>query len=131
MIQSKTIVYVTVGLLDCRVPCSDNRTVIQSLKMMYDYGWLSISKCYQGEPARLAWRSSQNRMIHQLDYSRYKDRMSQTGIKFGVDVLLIDPQNTSKIAKQKYCQTKKLTTHQGASYVIARRGQGFTDRLAI
>ena len=72
-----------------------------------------------------------NRMIHQLDYSRYKDRMSQTGIKFGVDVLLIDPQNTSKIAKQKYCQTKKLTTHQGASYVIARRGQGFTDRLAI
>ena len=26
-----------IGLLDCRVHCSDRKTIFQSLKMMYDY----------------------------------------------------------------------------------------------
>ena len=35
---------------------------------------------------------------------------------------------TTKIGKQKYSSNKKLSTHQAASYVIARRGQGFKDK---
>jgi len=72
-----------------------------------------------------------NRMIHQFDYSRYKERMLATGFKLGADVVLVNPCNTSKIARQKYCEPKKLTIHQGASYVIARRGQGFRDTLIV
>lgn len=40
----------------------------------------------------------------------------------------VNPAYTSKIAKQKYCDKKKLVIHQGASYVIARKGQGFVDK---
>ena len=47
------------------------------------------------------------------------------------DRLLVSPRNTSKIGKQKYSFKKKLNTHQAASYVIARKGQGFNDRLAV
>ena len=35
----------------------------------------------------------------------------------------------SKIGKQKYSNRMKLTTHQAAAYVIARRYQGFKDNL--
>ena len=33
-----------------------------------------------------------------------------------------------KIAKQKYYDRKKLIIHQGADYVIARKGQGYVDK---
>lgn len=36
-VKTKTIANVVVGLLDCKVRCSDRKTVFQSLKMMYDY----------------------------------------------------------------------------------------------
>ena len=51
--------------------------------------------------------------------------------KMKYDRLLVSPRNTSKIGKQKYSFKKKLNTHQAASYVIARKGQGFNDRLAV
>lgn len=35
----------------------------------------------------------------------------------------------SWIAKEKYCRPMKLNIHMGASYVIARRGQGFVDTV--
>ena len=34
-----------------------------------------------------------------------------------------------KIGKQKYSKRMKLSVHQAASYVIARKGQGYSDRL--
>ena len=46
-----------------------------------------------------------------------------------VFVFLINPKNTSKIGEQKYSYCMKLTTHQAAAYVIARRYQGFSDNL--
>lgn len=39
----------------------------------------------------------------------------------GVDLSLVNPYNTSKIANNKYCYDMKLNIHSGASYVIARR----------
>jgi IS605 OrfB family transposase len=44
-----------------------------------------------------------NRMLHSLDYSRYKETMLNTGHRLGVDILLVNPAYTSKTAKQKYC----------------------------
>ena len=72
-----------------------------------------------------------NRMLHQLDYRRYKQTLINTGFNHRVNVVMVDPKNTSKIGKQKYCNSRKLNIHQAASYVIARRGQGYIDRLAI
>ena len=69
-----------------------------------------------------------NKMIHQLDYSRYTEVLDNCCYRNHIDLILVNPAYTSKIAEQKYCKPKKLGIHQGAAYVIARRGQGFKDR---
>jgi IS605 OrfB family transposase len=70
-----------------------------------------------------------NRMISQLDYSRYKETFENTCFRLNIGLKKVNPYNTSKIGKQKYAYLLKLNTHQAASYVIARRGQGFKDEL--
>ncbi len=44
-----------------------------------------------------------------------------------VDVIKVDPKNTSKIGKEKYTKIKGLSVHYCAAYVINRRGMGFVD----
>ena len=70
-----------------------------------------------------------NEMLHSFDYSRYKQKMQDIGFNNQVTVVLVKPHNTTKIAKQKYCKRMKLTSHQGAAFVIARKHQGFIDKL--
>lgn len=69
-----------------------------------------------------------NKMIHTFDYSRYKKSFKNCCFRRNVNFIEVNPAYTSKIAKQKYCKKKKLVIHQGASFVIARKGQGFTDK---
>ena len=47
---------------------------------------------------------------------------------YGVMLKMVNPAYTSKIGKQKYSKARKLTVHNAAAYVIARRGQGFEDK---
>ena len=68
-------------------------------------------------------------MLHLFDYHRYKQKLKDITFNNKVVLLLINPKNTTKIAKQKFCNQRKLTSHQGASYVIARKAQGFKDTL--
>ena len=70
-----------------------------------------------------------NRMLHLFDYHRYKQTLQNAGFNHRVNIIVVDPKNTSKIGKQKYCGSRKLNIHQAAAYVIARRGQGYNDRL--
>lgn len=70
-----------------------------------------------------------NRMIHSLDYSRFAQLCDNCCTVYGVELIKVNPAYTSKIAQQKYCNQRKLNKHIGASYVIARRGQGFKDEL--
>lgn len=69
-----------------------------------------------------------NKMIHAFDYSRYKKSFENCCFRRKVNLIEINPAYTSKIAEQKYCKRKKLVIHQGASFVIARKGQGFVDK---
>ena len=71
-----------------------------------------------------------NSMLHKFDYNRYKDTLNNCCHRRKVNLIMINPKNTSKIGKQKYSNRMKLTTHQAASFVIARKGQGFVDKLA-
>ena len=41
----------------------------------------------------------------------------------------VNPAYTSMIGKLKYADTKGIIIHKAASYVIARRGMGYTERL--
>ena len=72
-----------------------------------------------------------NEMLHTLDYSRYKKFCSDYSITYGVMLILVNPAYTSKIGKQKYAYRKKLTVHNAAAYVIARRGQGYNDEYIV
>lgn len=72
-----------------------------------------------------------NRMIHTLDYARYEDCLQNMTTRYGIDIIGVHPAYTSQIAKQKYCNTKKIPIHSGAAFVIARRGQGFKDKLVV
>lgn len=70
-----------------------------------------------------------NRMLHTLDYSRYDERIVTMCIRNGIDLVEVNPAYTSQIAKQKYCNQRSIPIHNGAAYVIARRGQRFSDKL--
>lgn len=69
------------------------------------------------------------RMLHAFDYSRYKTCLENCCHKKKVNLILISPYMTSKIGEKKYGYQKKLNIHQAASYVIARKGQGFKDKM--
>ena len=70
-----------------------------------------------------------NRMLHKLDYSRYKETLKNACFNHRVTLRIVNPKNTSKIGKQKYAIPRKMTVHQGAALVIARIGQGYTDKI--
>lgn len=70
-----------------------------------------------------------NSMLHKFDYRRYKDTLDNCCHRRKVNLIKVNPRNTSKIGKQKYSDRMKLSVHQAASFVIARKGQGFVDKL--
>lgn len=70
--------------------------------------------------ASSAQRKAYNKMLHAFDYSRYLSTLQNIAFRQKVCVTFIPPMYTSRIAKEKYTKTK----NQGASYVIARIGQG-------
>ena len=69
-----------------------------------------------------------NKMLHTLDYSRYEDDIRNMAVRNGIDVIEVNPAYTSRISKRMYCEIRKIPVHNGAAYVIARRGQGFKDK---
>ena len=70
-----------------------------------------------------------NKMIHTLDYSRYIFRLENKCHKMQVSLNKVNPYNTSLIGYEKYAKNRKMTIHQAASFVIARRYQGFIDKI--
>lgn len=70
-----------------------------------------------------------NNMLHSLAYRKFSEYAENAGIRNKVGIVKVNPAWTSWIAKNKYCNRMKLNIHTGASYVIARRGLGFTDSI--
>lgn len=62
-----------------------------------------------------------NRMINSLKFGLFKRCLLNKATKEGVSVQVVNPYNTSKIAKASYTDRMKLNVHDAASYVIARR----------
>ena len=70
-----------------------------------------------------------NRMIHTFDYSRYKFLIENKTHRVGVNLIKVNPKYTSIIGNRKYSKPMKLSVHQAASFVIARKGQGYRDKF--
>lgn len=62
-----------------------------------------------------------NRMINTLKFGLFKRCLLSKATKEGVSVQIVNPYNTSKIARVSYTDRMKLNVHDAASYVIARR----------
>jgi len=71
-----------------------------------------------------------NKMIHSFDYSRYRDALENATFRNNVELIRVNPAYTTIIGVAKYQERKKLNRHQAASYVIARKGQGYLDKAS-
>ena len=70
-----------------------------------------------------------NEMIHSLAYRQFTDIIESVAYRNKVTLIKVNPAWTSWLAEKLYCPTMKLNIHVGASYVIARRGQGYKDTV--
>lgn len=70
-----------------------------------------------------------NDMTHSLAYHQFVETMESIAYRNKVTLIKVNPAWTSWLAKKLYCPTMKLNVHIGASYVIARRGQGYKDTV--
>ena len=70
-----------------------------------------------------------NDMLHSLAYRKFTNIIENVCYRNCIWLRKVNPAWTSWIAKQKYCSKMKLNIHTGASFVIARRGQGYTDKV--
>lgn len=70
-----------------------------------------------------------NNMLHSLAYSSFSEIIDNMTFKNRVGLIKVNPAYTSKIGSQKYAKQMKLNIHNSAAYVIARKGQGFEDKL--
>ena len=68
-----------------------------------------------------------NEMLHSLAYRQFSNFIEGIAFRNLVYVRKVNPAWTSWLAKELYCPRMKLNVHVGASFVIARRGQGFKD----
>jgi transposase, IS605 orfB family len=68
-----------------------------------------------------------NEMLHSLAYRQFSNFVEGIAFRNLVYVRKVNPAWTSWLAKECYCPRMKLNVHVGASFVIARRGQGFKD----
>ena len=70
-----------------------------------------------------------NDMTHSLAYRQFIETMESITYRNKVTLIKVNPAWTSWLAKKLFCPTMKLNVHIGASYVIARRGQGYKDTV--
>lgn len=70
-----------------------------------------------------------NNMLHTLAYSLYDKLITNMAFRNRIGIIKVNPEWTSWIAKNKFCERMKLNIHTGASYVIARRGIGIKDTI--
>lgn len=70
-----------------------------------------------------------NEMINSLAYRQFIDIIESAAYRNKVTLIKVNPAWTSWLAEKLYCPTMKLNVHVGASYVIARRGQGYKDTV--
>lgn len=69
------------------------------------------------------------RMLHSLPYSRYSQILENITFNRKIELIKVNPAYTSRTAEQKFCNQMKLNIHNGAAFVIARKGMGIKDKF--
>ena len=74
-------------------------------------------------------RKSYNRILSEFAYKEITETIKSRCKKEKVAYKEIDAAYTSRIAREKYMKPKGCSVHMAASYVIARRGCGYTEYI--
>lgn len=69
------------------------------------------------------------RMLSSMAYRQFTQMIESKCLKSGVELIKVDPAYTSVIGTMKYMALYSLNSGCAAALVIARRGQGRTERL--
>ena len=70
-----------------------------------------------------------NEILSMFAYSKITELALSKSNKYNIDIKQVNPAFTSQMGKIKYLKKHGLSVHEAAAYVIARRGQGFTEKL--
>ena len=70
-----------------------------------------------------------NRILSEFAYKEITETIKSRCRKDKVAYKEINPAYTSRIARDKYMKPMGCSIHMAASYVIARRGCGYTDSI--
>lgn len=70
-----------------------------------------------------------NFMVSAFAYNKMTELLHGRCLRKGIPVIKINPAYTSMLAKIKYMKNLQSTVHEAASYVIGRRGMGFSETL--
>ncbi len=80
------------------------------------------SKKKELKSSKNEYNKSYNQMLSSFAYSKIIELIKSRSYDKGIGIIEVNPAYTSKIGKFKYQNKYKLTTHQSAAFVIARRG---------
>jgi IS605 OrfB family transposase len=69
------------------------------------------------------------RMSHSFCYNKLLTIIERLCFRYGVEFIKVKPVFTSIVGGLKYQQRHRISVHQAAALVIARRGQGFTEKV--
>ncbi|MCL4294282.1 MAG: hypothetical protein KJ077_01070 [Anaerolineae bacterium] len=86
--------------------------VVEKLKFLQDH-----DTHHRSNRATTKFRSTMVKLVMRMALRR------------GMQVVQINPAYTSVIGRHKYAVLHRMSTHEAAAYVIARRGQGRDERL--
>lgn len=79
-----------------------------------------------------SYNKQYNKMLSNFAYKKIIQLLKSRCFDKGIEIVDVPPNYTSKIGKFKYQNKYKLTTHQAASLVIARRGLlSYTKEILI
>ena len=74
-------------------------------------------------------KKAYNRILSEFAYKEITETIKSRCRKAKVAYKEIDPAYTSRIAREKYMKPMGCSVHMAASYVIARRGCGYTEYI--
>lgn len=69
-------------------------------------------------------------MLSEFSYRKITEKLYSRAYKVKIGINEVNPAYTSVIGQLKYAKRKGISVHKAASYVIARRGMGYGERLS-
>jgi IS605 OrfB family transposase len=76
-------------------------------------------------------KSKQSRLLSSFAYGKVISSIKAVAFRAGVEVVEVNPAYTSVIGAVNHAQAKGISVHQGAAYVIARRGLRLSERPTV